>query len=67
MPGVFFCPNAILWYNSAVITFQHPGGVSEWSIEIVLKTIRGDEPLEGSNPSPTAISLTGSSKMRLAD
>lgn len=30
------------------------GGVSEWSIEIVLKTIRGDEPLEGSNPSPTA-------------
>jgi hypothetical protein len=29
--------------------------VSEWSIELVLKTSRGDELLEGSNPSPTAI------------
>jgi hypothetical protein len=30
------------------------GGVSEWSIELVLKTSRGVESLEGSNPSPTA-------------
>ncbi len=35
-----------------------PGGVSEWSIELVLKTSRGVEPLEGSNPSPTANEFT---------
>jgi hypothetical protein len=29
--------------------------VSEWSIELVLKTSRGDEPLVGSNPTSTAI------------
>ena len=30
------------------------GGVSEWSIELVLKTSKGDEPFESSNLSPTA-------------
>lgn len=37
--------------------------MSEWSIELVLKTSRGDESLEGSNPSPTAKYNCGKTKM----
>ncbi len=56
------------WYNRRALTLEHPcvvaneyGGMAEWFKAAVLKTAVAHWVTGGSNPSPSALTVSGSS------